>query len=222
MDITQLSGVQYNESDVIRSIIDQCFIVDYGVVTAVNNDKTVNVTHAVMGKLINGVSLPATKSKNIEVLYPASSAFGIDWPINVGDGVLLVGLKDFVKSTNGIQAPTSPPDEFIHYTQEALKAIPLQSIAPHIKIHITSGGDIEIASDGAGKYQIKNSAKSLYTIMNNMQTHLQTFATAMQTFTTGLNTTTLSAQAATMATASATMLANISTDIADLALLLKA
>ena len=128
-DITQLAGLQYNLGDIIRQNINAAFIVDYGVVTAVNSDKTVNVTHSALLTYINGDIAKPTTTNNVEVLFPASASFGQTWPIAKGDGVLLVGLKNPVMTTEGIEAPTQPLSEYPHYVQDTLKAIPLQTVA---------------------------------------------------------------------------------------------
>jgi len=212
-NINELAGLQYNLGDIIRQNIAQSFIVDYGIVKAVNADKTVDVTHAVQGQYIDGTAVPSTVSTAVEVIFPGSASAAITWPIAVGDGVLLVGLKQFVSSTKGIQVPSQPPSDFPHYNQETLKAIPLQNIsAPAFQINV----------DASALGQIKNNSQSLFTLLDSFDSHMFALATALLTFTTGLNAGTLVAQSAAMATASATAIANIATDRANLALLLKA
>lgn len=207
--LSQLTGLQYNDRDVIESLIGQSFFADYGVITKINADKTVNVTHAVMMQLIDGTALPVTKTNNIEVIYPASASAGLAWPMTVGDGVLLIGLKNYVKSTANIQAPTAPPSEFPHYTQNTMKAIPLQSVsAPKFQIKITDTNDIEITSTTSGKYKIANSSKSLYTVLNSILTHITSL------------TTTNCVVGAPVVLSPATI-ANLNQDAIDLALLLK-
>ena len=157
--INELAGLQYNMGDIIRQTIAASFICDYGIVKAVNSDKTVDVTHAVQGQYIDGTNMPVTVTKSVEVVFPGSAGLAITWPIAVGDGVLLVGLKNFVNSTKSIQPPTNPPTEFPHYNQDTLKAIPLQNIAsPAFTINV----------DNAGLGQIKNASKSLFTVLQEL------------------------------------------------------
>jgi hypothetical protein len=209
--LSELTGLNYTQSDILRSIVNHAFIADYGIVKQVNSDKTIDVTHAIMGQLINGDSMPVTETRNIEVLFPASAAFGQSWPIAVGDGVLLIGLRDAVASTKGIQAPTAPPNEFLHYSQNTMKAIPLQKVSsPKVTINVTAGGNLEIQNTNTGGLiQVKNATKSLYTVLNNIITHLSTFA--------GGNVVSLGAPLATSAAA----ITQLTTDAADLAALLE-
>jgi len=198
--INQLAGLQYNIGDIIRQTIAQSFIVDYGIVKAVNSDKTVDVTHAVRGQYIDGTAVPLTVSTAVEVIFPGSASAAITWPIAVGDGVLLVGLKQFVSSTKGIAIPSQPPSDFPHYNQETLKAIPLQNI---------SAPAFTISVDSSGLAQIKNTSKSLFTILNNIISHVS-----------GL--TTINCVVGSPVTLNPATIAQLTVDAADLALLLKA
>jgi len=199
--INELAGLQYNLGDIIRQTIAASFIADYGIVKAVNSDKTVDVTHAVQGQYIDGTPASLTVTRGVEVVFPGSASFSQTWPTAVGDGVLLIGLKNYVQTTKGIQPPSGPPNEFPHYSQDTLKAIPLQNIASPA---------FTFAVDSNGLAQIKNATKSLYTILNNIITHLETFA--------GGNVVSLGAPLATSAAA----ITNLTADALDLAALLKA
>jgi len=208
--ISELSGLNYTQSDILRSVVNSAFIADYGIVKQVNSDKTINVTHAVQGQLINGASMANTETRNVEVIFPASASFGQTWPIAVGDGVLLIGLRDAVPSTSGIQAPTAPPNEFLHYNQNTLKAIPLQTVSsPKVTINVTSGGNLEIQNTNVGGLiQLKNSSKSLFTVLNNLITHIS-----------GL--TTINCVVGSPVTLNPATIAQLTTDAADLAALLE-
>lgn len=211
--IDQNAGLQYNIGDIIRQNIGASFIVDYGIVTTVNSDKTVNVVHAVMMEYINGDAAPTTNTNNVEVLFPASASFGQTWPIAVGDGVLLVGLKNIVPSTSGITGPTSTISEYAHYVQDTMKAIPLQTVAnPTFQFNV----------DETGLAQIKNQSKSLFTILDNVDAAIQTFSSA----TSQSALTAASATSASLATALNLLLNTMNVSItaakSDLALLLKA
>ena len=63
-DISQLTGLQYNQKDIINQNIAASFIADYGIVTAVNDVKPIDVVHAVMLSLVNGVTLPTTETQH--------------------------------------------------------------------------------------------------------------------------------------------------------------
>lgn len=174
-DIQVTQGFAYDMRKLINSIIGGKFFADYAIVTSINADETVNVTHAVNGELLDGTPLPPTVTNNVEVLYPTSTNFGMRWDISVGDRVLLIGLQNTMSVTDSI--PNLPSD-FLHYVQSTMKAIPLgiSQTPPLVQINVD-----------AGKLQIKNAAQSLYTVMNNLREALNTFsgATAQASITSG-------------------------------------
>ena len=176
VDISQISGFVSNDRDVIQSVISQTFFADYAIVDSVNSDKTINVVHSALPVLINGVVLPQTKTNKVEVLYPASASMGLKWELAKGDGVLLIGMKDYVPTTNGIAEPTKAPEAFLHYTQNTMKAIPLQSVtSPKVYIQI-NGTDLEIKNtNSGGLIQIANATKSLKDHLSMMENALSTF-----------------------------------------------
>jgi hypothetical protein len=145
------------ERDLIKSIIASRFFVDFGIVQAVSADKTqVDVKHAIQPKLF-GTQLQTTVTKGVELLWPASAAMAIQWDIAAGDTVLIVGLKDFVKTVN-VSSP-APTDVGLHYTQETMKAIPMGEYGTPAQVTINGSG---------GLLQIKTAAASLYTIIQNL------------------------------------------------------
>jgi hypothetical protein len=137
--------------DLIENILYNSFILDIGIVTAVNGGgATVDVEHAIqLNKL--GTVLPPTVTKHVEVVW----AFPGNWTLANGDIVLLVGLKDYLK-TAYVSAPAST-DIPLHYTQMTMKAIPLYS----------SMHQAQITIDGSNLVHIKNAAASLYTAIQN-------------------------------------------------------
>ena len=163
-----------SERDVLLSIIRDQFFSDYGIVTAVTGNKTVDVEHAVLSVTRPGIVaparvLPAIVTKNVELLFPVMGGLSISGTVQNGDGVLLVGLRDLVPSTAGLTQPAQPP-EFWHYTQQTLKAIPLSSI---------KATAVQFGESG-GKAFLRNQAASLFTI-------LQGFIQGVQAATAGGN-----------------------------------
>ena len=181
--ITILAGLQYNEGDIIRQTIANTYIVDYGIVKTVNADKTVDVTHAVMGKYINGDPVGQTVSRSVEVVFLGSASFAQTWPIAVGDGVILLGLKNFVPTTKGIQPPTAPPSNFPHYTRDTLKAIPLQNVSsPMISMEVDNLGNAILQNNNiGGLWKISNATQSLFIILNSVLASIATGGTANST-----------------------------------------
>jgi hypothetical protein len=209
-EINPIASFPYNDLDIIKSVIGATFFADYGIISQVNDDDTINVTHSALAVLINGTVLPKTETYNVEVLYPASAAFGQKWPLAVGDGVLLIGLKNYVETTNGIAEPEEAPTSFPHYTQNTMKAIPLQSVtAPKVTI-VVNGTDLELVnSNSGGKFKIANTSKSLETVLENLINHISNLVTLPCS-----NGSPTSLNPATQA--------NLAQDIADMKLLLKA
>lgn len=158
-DISQLMGFRYNQRDIIESVIDSRFFADYGIVDKDNGDGTVDVVHATLPVLIDGTVQNANKTSKVELLYPASASFGIKWPIAQGDGVLLIGLKDYVSTSKDIQQPTEAPQEFLHYVQNTMKAIPLQQVeAPKVFIEIDTNQNIKVKNDN-GSFELKQNGQ---------------------------------------------------------------
>ncbi len=117
-----LEDIGLTEADLIRNVVANTFILDFGIVEAVNGDGTVDVQHAVQPTRL-GYQLPPTVTRNVEVVWPSSSQFNPPFELAAGDTVLLVGLKDYVKTAK-VSAPDYT-DVPLHYTQQTMKAIPM-------------------------------------------------------------------------------------------------
>jgi hypothetical protein len=112
------------ERTLIESILASYYIVDYGFIKAVNPDETVNVVHAKQLKTLDGESLKATLTENVEVLTLAGAGFSFKFDYKKGDKVLLVGLKDYIKEVEDVTSATETT-VYLHYSRETLKAIPM-------------------------------------------------------------------------------------------------
>ena len=115
---------RFTDRDLIEAILGNFFIVDYGIIKAVNADKTINVLHAKQQKMMNGETLPEMETKNIEVLTFSGTGFSVTWDIQKGDKVLLLGLKTPVAKTGDITSPEETKS-YLHYSRETLKALPM-------------------------------------------------------------------------------------------------
>ncbi len=167
-----------SERDVLLSIIRDQFFSDYGIVTAVTGNKTVDVQHAVLSVTRPGIVaparvLPAIVTKNVELLFPVMAGLSISGTVQAGDGVLLIGLRDLVPSTSGLTEPAQPP-EFWHYSQQTLKAIPLSAI----KATAVQFGEL------GGKAFLRTQTASLFTVLNTFMSALNTFAQTSSSATT--------------------------------------
>ena len=150
------------DRDIINGFINSRFIIDYGTILQDNGDGTVNVQHAVPATprfpTSDFVSAP-TVTNNVEVLYLSGSQFSTSFKVTIGDPVLLVGLKDFVKNTKSLDG--QPLTVFNHYNQNTLKAIPLAGS------NAMAIAQINVVN---GLLQIKNQAQSLATILETFST----------------------------------------------------
>lgn len=126
---------QFDDRTLIESILASFFIVDYGFITMVNGDKTINVTHAKRLKTLEGKSLPQIETKNIEVLTLSGKGFSLSFDYQKGDRVLLLGLKDYVDKVNQVRTATENK-AYVHYSRETLKALPLCAFDSTAKVTI--------------------------------------------------------------------------------------
>ena len=166
-----IEALGMTQRDLIKSVIAEAFFADFGTVKAVypsaTSPQTVDVSHSVQPKSF-GDQLDTTVTMGVELLFPGGgSELSLEWDVNVGDPVLLVGLRDYVKAASPAPAPTDIPT---HYTQETLKAIPLGPFSGSAAFMIkVTGGVLQLAGS--------TYALALY---ENLNTALQTFLTALK------------------------------------------
>lgn len=149
MNINELTRL--TDKDLITSILNNYFIVDYGYINKVNPDKTVNITHAIKPTLMNGEELPETTTDNVEVLTLCGSGFSIQLDYKAKDKVLILGLKDYIKSVKDVEKAETAK-AFIHYNRSTIKVIPLCIFSDEAKVKI-------VCNDG--KMTIKTEDKLL-------------------------------------------------------------
>ncbi|MBP5793619.1 MAG: hypothetical protein J6W46_08285 [Spirochaetaceae bacterium] len=115
---------KFTDRTLIESILASHFIIDYGFIKKVNDNKTVDVTHAKQPKTLDGKTLPATVTTGVEVLTIAGGGFSFKFDYKKGDKVLLLGLKNFIPKVEEVTSATETT-AYLHYSRETLKAIPL-------------------------------------------------------------------------------------------------
>jgi hypothetical protein len=138
--MTNAQATGLSDRDLITSLLNSFFIVDYGYINKVNADKTINVTHSAKPVLLDGTELPETTTDNVEVLTVSGTGFSINWDYKAGDKVLLLGLKDYVPKVKNVTT-AEVPQSFLHYNRETIKAIPLCIFNSDamVKLEIESG-----------------------------------------------------------------------------------
>ena len=117
-------GERLSDKDLIESVLASFYILDYGFIKKVNQDNTIDVTHAKRLKTLNGQSLKATVTTGVEVLNFSGGGFSFKFDYKQGDKVLLLGLKNYVPKVDEVNSATETT-EYMHYTRETLKAIPM-------------------------------------------------------------------------------------------------
>jgi hypothetical protein len=100
------NAFSFTERNVIESIINNYFFIDYGFVESVNGDGTINVAHAKFLMAETGAQLEATRTKNIEVLTFSTKEISFKYKIAQGDKVLLLGLKNKVEKVEDVTIAT--------------------------------------------------------------------------------------------------------------------
>ena len=173
---TFIEDTQYSDRDLIVRLLSTFFIIDYGFVSKVNVDGTVNVTHAKLPVTTEGVELPETRTNNLEVLCLSGAGFTLQWDIEAGDQVLLLGLKDYVREVAKV-TKSSSQDAFIHYTRDTMKVFPLSVFNNQARVVIKAhGGTLQI--DTGKKIELNGKSSHLVTY-EELDQAITTFMTAL-------------------------------------------
>ena len=152
---------RYTDRDLIESVLQSFYIVDYGYIKNVNTDKTIDVVHAKRLKTYSGQNLPQTESKKVEVLTLSGSGFSIQFDYKKGDKVLLLGLKDFIPKAADVSTATETTT-YLHYTRETMKALPLCIFNNDAKVVVKiENGDLDIKTKG--KVKLNGDSKQFVT-----------------------------------------------------------
>lgn len=143
-----LAGLKFTDRDLIEKIVESYFIVDYGFISKVQDNGTIDVVHAKKSVTMDGKELPETETHGIELLVFSCAEFSLKLTPKVGDNVLLLGLKNYVETASDIKHATKN-DVFLHYQQNTMKAVPLALFNSEAKIKIQiDEGDLLLETDG--------------------------------------------------------------------------
>ena len=149
------------ERNLIESILASHYIIDYGFIKKVNADDTIDVTHAKQLKTMDGQTLPATVTPNVEVLTLAGAGFSFKFDYKKGDKVLLLGLKEYIPEVNEVTSATETT-AYIHYSRETLKAIPLCVFNEDAKVTVqVENGTMKV--DTQNKIELNGNSKQFVT-----------------------------------------------------------
>jgi hypothetical protein len=175
----QRTGQQVSDYAFFKAMIYDNMFLDYGVVTKVTDNARVDVTHAAIEVLLDGTELPAVRSKDVEILWPASSGFSMQNEIAIGDQVLLLGLKSYVPAVADVDG-AKVPKSFDHYNRATLKAIPLCSFNSEAACVVKSTASKTTIN--ANALEINGNTKELVTHAE-LNTALQGLVTALMSHT---------------------------------------
>jgi len=175
-----LNCLKYTDQDLIEIIVSNFYIVDYGFITKVNADGTVNVTHAKKLKTLLGESLPDTNTNNIEVLTISVGGFALSVDYKAGDKMLLLGLKCYVPKCGEV-SQAMPSEGSLHYERDTLKALPMCVFNENAKVTIKAK-DGTLAVDTDKKLEINGNSKQFVTWAELNQA-LQTLVTTLSAHT---------------------------------------
>ena len=154
-------NTRLTDKSLIESILASHYILDYGFIKTVNPDKTVDVTHAKQLKTLDGKSLKATVTPNVEVLTIAGGGFSINFDYKKGDKVLLLGLKDYIPKVEEVTSATETT-AYLHYSRETLKAIPLCIFSDKAKVKVqVENGTMKV--DTQNKIELNGNSKQFVT-----------------------------------------------------------
>lgn len=186
-------AIGLTDKNVIESIINSYFFIDYGFVSEVNGDGTINVTHAKFLVGDTGQQLEATVTKNIEVLTFSTKGISFKYSITQGDKVLLLGLKNRVKNIKDVTIATQQSTP-THYSRDTIKAVPFGIFDENANVRIDTTEDLKITtslnviinSDQNIELNGNNKAFVTYAELNQalqqlwsvIKTHTHTVATA--------------------------------------------
>lgn len=187
------NAFSFTERNVIESIINNYFFIDYGFVESVNGDGTINVAHAKFLMAETGAQLEATRTKNIEILTFSTKEISFKYKISQGDKVLLLGLKNKVEKVEDVTIATKQTIP-IHYNRDTLKAVPFGIFDENAKVQIDTTEDFNIKTsanviiNSDQNIELNGNDKSFVTYAELNQA-LQTVWTAIQNHTHQVSTT---------------------------------
>lgn len=170
--------------DDIEDVVENFYFIDYGIVSTVNGSATCDVTHAIKKMTYDGTCLQETVTKNVEILWPASTQFSFKQALSKGDRVLLIGMKHYLSTVDIKEAKNQ--DAYASYTQGTMKAIPLCVFNQDAKVQVSiDSGNISVTLDGgnasldmgtSGMLELKNSIQSLKSLVDELFTDLTTMS----------------------------------------------
>lgn len=124
MTPSMTTAMGLNDRDLIVALISQFFILDYGYISEINADNTVNVVHATKPVTTSGKVMEQMTTTNLEVLTLSGAGFSLNLKLAKGDKVLLLGLKNYIKKVDEADQAAELKC-FLHYTRETMKVLPL-------------------------------------------------------------------------------------------------
>ena len=167
--------LQTSEREYLDFLINSRVFLDYGIVTKVTGDTSVDVVHAGVEVLLDDTRLPETRTPDVELLWPSMGGLSVKGTVAVGDKVLLVGLKTYIPKVSDLKG-AAVPAAFEHYSRSTMKAIPLSAFNSSASATIeASATELKI---GAPKIELNGATKQFVT-WTELNTALQALILAL-------------------------------------------
>jgi hypothetical protein len=164
------------DNDVINSIINSKFIIDYGTIKSINKAGTLATIQHQVNANFNGKDYTLV-TPNVEVLYNSNSSLSLNSPPQVGDGVILFGLRRFLQTTTPpLQDPVSQVSGAA-YDRSTMKCFPLSTIG---------GQSLLTIAVVNGKLQVKNNTATLFNLHTDLVTAINNFNNSLSSGATSL------------------------------------
>lgn len=184
-NINLAKALNLTERQKIENIIENYYFIDFGIVTQVSADEsTVDVYHTSLPDNDGKPGQP-TKTTSVELIWPGGLNFQFKWKVQVGDTVLLFGIRDFVKTVSGLKSPMTP-DISLRYRQENMKAFPFGVQAQALSTIEVTDQDIEINVQNASKIKISasgidfNNATDAFVLGTTFKSQMETLLGLIQ------------------------------------------
>jgi hypothetical protein len=157
-----------SDKQLLESFLKNKTILDYGTILSITSDGSkADIQHQVLDIFNGKVIQKPLVTKGVEVFYLNSSSLFIDNTPQVGDPVLILGLRRFINSTKTPMPMPYAPLSPVAYERSTIKAVPLSAIN-------NQSGLIFRAK--SGKLRLRNTTVSLFKIINDQQNAIATFS----------------------------------------------
>lgn len=175
-----LNSIKLTDKNLIEAVLNSYYIIDYGYISKVHADGTVDITHAKKLVMTDGTVLDGTITTKVQVLTLSLGALAIKVEYKKGDKVLMLGLKDMVEDVADVKQPEEPKG-YLHYSRSTMKALPFCVFNEAAKITVeAAAGTLKINTEK--KIELNGNSKQFVT-WDALNTALQQLLTQIKAHT---------------------------------------